>query len=635
MKTRFRQKFLLGLMLVTALFSLVSTSVFATGERAYLTPASGNSPPGGTFTVSVDGYVGGTPPSGGATSVAGTINFPVNLLKVISTDITNSSFPSASISPNNTNGSITFFQSTSGKSSLVNQTVHLFSIKFQALANGSASVQFGNVQYSTGAAATTGGVYTISTSTPTPVPTPTPKPTPTPTPKPTPKPTPTPTVESTPAPTNDSDGGLKIQDVSVIATRTENSIAWSLNNAVVTPTLKYGTTVDNLKDAGTIPKQPDGSYKLDLKDLQLGTQYYFTIKAVTSDRLEGATYNGTLTTRGYPVQLTVKQNNVLSPGAQIKIGGRTFSANSHAVVTTELGYGDFTASITPAGANTAQSVAFTVKQIPIPSSGNPTVQNIVLNIAATSALSTKTTASPLPTIIGVIVGSITLIGGVGFGAFYLRRRGAPTTAQQSGDVDTEQLRQAYGRDVETYTANTPQPNLDGGFPQPAVRADPVVTVTKDSTAMNAELPPDSTTSVTSLAQQMAAISPVTAPLPQALIDPTPLPPTQPTATEAQNLANVQTKQTNTTTVPGEANQSQQTESYADQPVPQAAAEETDALLPEIMAVESSEQMQDNDEPSAIYDASTGELEIIHHHGHAVVTQTPQTPLTTPTQQGAG
>lgn len=590
MKSQFRHKVLLGLMLITALFSLVPTSVFASGERAYLTPSSGTTQPGNTFTVSVDGYVGSTWWGAGATNVTGSISFPSNLLKVTSTSTNNSSFTSSTVTPNNGSGSISFTQTVPIWNAPSNQTVHLFTITFQSLANGTAPVQFGTVQYSTGAATTAGGTYTIVTPpppTPSPSPSPSPTPTPTPTPSSTPKPstkpsvkptpsptpTPTPTVENTPAPVVESDGGLKIEDVKVTATRSENSVTWSLNSPAAKPSLQYGTNKNSLKDASDIPQLEDGSYKFVFDDLKPGTLYYFTIKASTDDNLSGATYSGVLTTRGYPVQLKIEQNDLLVPGAKVTVGERSFVANKDGIVTTELSDGTFTASIVPPGDNNSHTATFVVKKITIPANGSPDVQNFTLNIATIGKSGESNSSSLIPMLIGGAVALLAVIGGIVGLLLFMKRRPREETQQQSVDIDTGQLRETYGTNVEKYMTNTPMPNLEADF------------------AGNVEQPP------------------------------VPVAPLQPV--EATSVPQPQPEQINTAPVPLQAQQPSTdfdprslpfpplASDITGQPDPvalqqQTTADETDATAQELAKVESSE-------PSAIYDAATGELDIIHHH----------------------
>ncbi len=611
-----RQKFSLGLLLFTALFSLVPTAVFAAGDSVYLTPPSGTSQPGNTFTVSADGNVGSS--WFGTSSVSGTITFPANLLKVNAVSSAGATFNvSSTVTPDNANGTISFNQYTNWWTGANNQTVHLFTVTFQSLANGTAPVNFSNVQYNTGAAAMAGGTYTVSTPPPPPTPSPSPSPSPAPkpsstpkpavTPKPSPVPTPStpPTVEETPAPVVDSDGGLKIENVKIIADRAENSVTWTVSNPAATPVLTYGTTKNGLKSDGIVSKQDDGSYSVVFTDLKPGALYYFMIKAATADNLQGATYSGVLTTRGYPIQLTIEQNNLLLPGAKVKIGERIFVANKNAIVTTELGDGSYTAIITGPGSTESHNATFVVVRKTIPKNGNPALQSFVLN-ATTVGTSSGLNSSLIPTIIGGAVAVMAAIGGI-IGLFILRRKKAAN--DDAANADTDLLAASYGDSVDELRNNTPLPNLDTAagvsLPPMDLSAEP---------EYQTELPPEQAVTAYQPADDMALtaepVAPVAVPFDPAAL---PLPPTVDPAMPIQ-------------------------QQYADEPTVVSQPDyQAEQLSQAVSQVESSEQITD-DEPSAVYDEATGELDIIHHHADEgissvpiveTVAEIPQEPLTQP------
>jgi hypothetical protein len=252
MKKKFLHQFLPGILICMAVLSLLPSGVFAAGPSMYVAPPLGTSQVGNTFTISVDGDV---PASAfGTHSASGTISFPSNILKVTNINANGSTFPDSTVTPNNNAGTISFSQGCPWWCAANNQTVHFFTVTFQSLAAGSAKVNFTGASYDGYAAGSTGGSYTVNavpvpTPTPTPTPSPrpstsvtpkptvTPKPSATPTPTPTPTPAVTPSPEETPAPEVESDGGLKISNVKVIATRLENSVSFAVNNAKATPTI--------------------------------------------------------------------------------------------------------------------------------------------------------------------------------------------------------------------------------------------------------------------------------------------------------------------------------------------------------------------------------------------------------------
>lgn len=641
MKSRFRQKLLLGLMLFTALFSLVPSRVFAVAGSIYFAPGGGSVINGSEFDVEVRGKVPNPGFWGGGTTTI--VSYDPTKLQVVSYNDTGGVFQSANTKNWNgtTSGTVKYTAQVYWNAPAVNDQ-KIISIKLKAIATGNATLSFGSgTSVNDGPTTGTPSTFTVLPATcpagqvgtppncATPAPSPSPSPTPKPSTKPTPKPpapvatpTPTPTVEETPAPVASSDGGLQIEDVKVTASRAENSVAWSLNNAAAKPTVLYGTNKNALQDAGEVTRLDDGSYKMTFKDLKLGTLYYFTIKASTDDNLLGASYSGVLTTRGYPVQLTIKQNNVLLEGATVVINGRTFKTNADSIVTAELSDGKFTAAITPAGSSDSQKADFTVKKLAVPANGNPETQSFTLNIETASGVPAENNDSSLPTIIGAVLGLIAL-GAAIFGFFVFKKKKQEEQGQvQSADVDTTQLQQAYGRDVQNFMTNTPEPNLEGSFaaasvPGPVPAPDPAV-------AAVAPLPEQAPQTTQPLIEP-PALSPLEA-APQALLpqeapapaqyDPglaaqPPLPPqpaVDPLLQTATNVTPIQFQPPAADTAPP------QTPPYAEPPA-ETAVNDNPALAQDVTRVEASEQpVADPDEPSAVYDAATGELDIIHHHG---------------------
>lgn len=586
MKKSFRQRLPLVFMALCAFAIVLSSPVaYAAGETAYLTPSSGTVQAGNRFTVSVDGRVGQSwwlwIPIG-ASSVEGSLSFPIQHLKVVSVDPAGSAFPNGSITPNNSTGKIDFNNSSSG--SYMNKNVHLFSITFQAVSAGSANITFGNVKYNIGSAATTGGNYTVTAAppAPTPTPTPSPSPTPSPTPKPsqipisTPRPSVAPvilpelSVEETPAPINESDGSIKISDVIVTANRQRNSVSWEVSDANATPTLMYGTSKSTIKSQAEATKQSDGSYQTVFKDLKLGTLYYFSIKVAATDNLRGGTYTDSFTTKGYPVQLTIQQNGLLLPGAKVTINERTFTANKEAVIITELGDGRHTATITPAGSSTPVTVEFSVEKKKIPTSGNPATQNIIVNAKTLGSTGESDKSSSQAIVIASIVAGVILLTGI-VGFIIFRRRSAANTFSQQ--IDADLLSSSYGPAINT-TANAPMPNLETVSvlpPEPSQYAS-----TTDTQVLSDQTGP--------LSMQNNDTNNVYDTIPEQQFSSLPLPPVDDALSDNTAVA-------------------------------QGVVDENQQLTQQLAQVESSEETV-LDEPSAVYDETTGELDIIHHSHHS-------------------
>ena len=590
-------KYIIGLFVLTALFSLIPSQAFAAGSTIYFTPASGSSQKGKTFTVSVNGYV--QPSWFGVGTISGKVTFPKNLLKVTNVNDSTSTFPNSTVTPNNSNGNITFEQSSEWYDRANDQTIHLFTITFQSLKAGTAAVNFSDVRYESGSPATSNGSYTITnppaptpSPSPSPTPKPTPKPSPSPTPKPTPKPSPSPSVTprptQTPAPTpaeeekeqptEESEGNLRIHNVVVNTTRQENSVSWTVNNPEAEMTFVYGETKESMERDTVITENDNGSYTAKLTDVKLGTLYYYTIRAATEDNLQGSTYSGSLTTRGYPVQLTIQQNGLLLPGAKVKIAGRSFTANNNAIVLTELSEGKHTATITPSDTGHSYEISFAVAKKTIPESGNPDIQSILLN-SKVEGVSSGLSGSLLPLLGGAALLAL-LIGSIAAVIIIQRRRA------QARIIDTD------------IDRNFLAANYDAEALQRSHRPEPQISTVNTSTEATSNMkaapdelsppPQDTDTGATVVApQQTQQVN--NQPSPQASL---------PSAASAPNPTSPQpSEEAVTQTYPS----NEAGGSYTDNTQPSAAE-----YAPDLVRVEAS------DEPAAIYNAANGELDIIHH-----------------------
>lgn len=594
-----------------AVVSIFPHRVHAVAGSVYFTPNGGSVRMGDQITVEVRGNVPDPGLWGGGATIV--VNYDASKLELVDRNDSGGAFRGANSRnwDGTKTGTVRYVAYYAINAPGVKNT-KIISMEFRAISTGSAPLSFGTINVNNGPTTGTNSTFNIIPLTcpagqigtppncstpPPPSPSPTPKPTTPSTPSTRPTPTPSPVVtveppvvdstESTPDPEVASDGGLKIEDVKATTTRQKNSVTWKLNRDNITPTIAFGTSKNAVTKAAETKLLEDGSYEAEFADLKPGTLYHFTIKAASSDSLQGATHSGTLTTRGYPVQLTIQQNGVLAPGAKAVINQRTFTANKDALIATELGEGQFTASITPSGSSTAHQVAFAVAKKTIPASGNPALQAFTLNAIIDGAGSDEN--DDLLLAIGGVIGGLGLIGGViGFLIFKRRQREA---SEETG-VDQDLLIANYGSSLETFretAANTPTPNLEAAPYSPSQET-PQVEQLNDSVVS---------------AQPLDA-QPITPPE-QSFPEPT-LPPSIDIAPPAFDPVGLP--------LPSQSPAPEQyVDQVAQQQVPPTYTEEEQSS-PELAQIESL-QVPENDEPSAIYDATTGELDIIHHHADTV------------------
>ncbi len=625
MKRLNRNRLFAGLLALIAVVSIFPARAFAVAGTVSLTPPGGTVILGNEITVEVRGNVPDPGLWGGGATIV--VNYDASKLQLTDRNDSGGAFRGANsrVWDGTGSGTVRYVAYYAINAPGVNGS-KIISMKFKAIATGSVVMSFGSsTNVNNGPTSGTSQTFTIipnvcpagqtgtppncvtpppPTPTPTPAPRPTtptnpsrPSPTPTPSASPQPSVTPAPTQEETPEPTTNSDGGLKIENIKSVTTRQRNSVTWTLNRDGITPTLTYGTSKNAATTKATVEQQDDGSYEAELPALKAGTLYHFTIKAASSDSLQGATYNGTFTTRGYPVQLTVQQNGVLAPGAKVTIGSRTFTANKNAIITAELGDGAFTASITPVGATAAYSAKFTVAKKQANASGSIELQSFVLNAAIDGSGNDDN-----DNLLLAIAGLVAVLLGIG-GAlwFFLAKRRQQETSE-NGSVDEDLLIANYGTALETYrtnnNGNTPAPNIEAAtYATPASISEQnnYSTETTPTLPQEASIAPQQPDYETAPEQQAPAQAPMESFSPESL----PLPPLQP-----------------------EGDAAQQTDPTSQTPMEYPVDEQ---ISPELTAIESM-PVAESEEPSAIYDAATGELDIIHRQtpGNQVPTTTEQT-----------
>lgn len=608
MKINILSKFLIGLVTLVVVLAIVPSQVFAVAGRVYFHP-TGDVDNGTQFTVEIRGDVPNPGPlffgvgrGGGATI---RVAYDPSKLQVVERNDTGGAFrPNNSQNWNGESAGIVRYESRILANAPGVDNKKIFSITFKAVAAGSTTLSFASANVNDGPTTGTASSFTIRNPVcpagqvgtypncapaPVQIPKPAPKPgsvatkTPTPSRAPVATPAPTPTVEETPAPTSDSDGGLSVENVKTSITRQKSTVTWSMNKPDIEPKLTYGLSKSNLKTEATIRKLSDGGFEATLSDIKPGTLYHFAIKAATADQLQAANYTGTFTSKGYPIQLTIKQNGFLAPGAKVKIGERTFTANKDAIITTELGDGTFEASVTPSGSNSAYSHPIVVKKVTIPQNGEPATQSFIIDITIKDE-----GASLGSSILPIILGVIGLAGIAGLIGFLLYRK--KNQSDNESAIDSDLLASNYGSAMSDSRTQTPIPNLGAQLP----------TLTQPNLAPADQTIVENQTSYSDLA---------TAPLNEPLY-----PPVDTTQQDIYTQAPPGNFALDQTTQVEPAND----DTYQPLPPETQNIQQDEQLAQSVVAVESIENDVVNDTSTfeeAIYHPETGELDIIHKTNH--------------------
>lgn len=376
---------------------------------------------GATITVNLKAYVE-SPSSPG--QVAGTVNYPAGILKVVATSTSGSSYGNPAISQ--ASGSVGFSGSINPGPSGLTQ---ILSITFQGVGAGNATLSYSgdSTINSAGANRNTTSITVINPN-PTPTPQPQPQPTPvTPQPQQPVVPTPPPAaVETPPTPTEVEDNTTEdesgfIQDVSITAGYNQATVTWKHSREATNSALMYGGSRTSVDTKAEATKQPDGSYSAILVGLKPGVRYYFTITSEGADKTT-ETWDSLVIARGYPVEIAVTENEAIAANATVRIGTVSRTTDKAGLAKIELAEGNYNATITT-GNKTVKTVSFSVVSKEVPDNGKaPDSQKYTFNLTSqTSSGGGIGGTSILTFVIVLFIGGAVLVLGV-LGYLSYRRR---------------------------------------------------------------------------------------------------------------------------------------------------------------------------------------------------------------------
>jgi len=445
---------LYGLIACLVVSLLPNQSVFADANKLYITPATSQMNINTTFSVNVRSYADTDATTG---STSGTVTFPANLLQITGISTSGSQYNAPSISQGS--GTIGFSASRSPASS---GSAQIFSITFKAIGAGSATVNFsGDSRVNTTTTTYTAGVYTIINPNPPATTTPiaTPKPSPsvvapvpvvtTPT---------TPSIEPTtsePVATPDPTG--LITGVSVNPLYESSTVSWSVNATNAGSTFMYGASSSQLDKKADVSKKADGTFMATVTGLTPGNRYYFVISG-SGDGGKSGTYSDTIITAGFPVTMTITENNVPAKNAQIKIGNRSYTAGSDGKKTIGLAAGSYTGTITTETASL--NINLTVAAKTIPKDGTaPESQAVSYNLSSSPLAQAPGSENSIFAFVGVLLAG-TVVLGLGFVGFmaYRRRRFESGSPSHAASAPTVVIQDGYDwrNQVPNYQNNIQQ-----------------------------------------------------------------------------------------------------------------------------------------------------------------------------------
>lgn len=423
------------LLVVSLMVSLIpSKLVFAADpNQLFISPASSQMNIGTTFTVNIKSYVASGQSTsklcGGVTyqtanNVCGSVTYPAGQLKIVANGISTNGTAYESPSISQGNGTIGF--SSGVRTQTGSNIAQVFAVTFQAIGAGNATVGFGNGSQVNGATTLfKSGVYTITN--PTPVQSSAPpkasspaKPSPSPVTVVTTTPSPQPDTATEIEPQSSPDPTGVIDEVSVDPFYSTSTVSWRVNAPNPTATVTYGTKSTQLDKNATISKKQDGTFTATLTGLTPGVRYYFAI-AASGDGGKAGNYSGTIITRGFPILLTITENNIAAKNAQVKIGSsfnRTASADGK--VAAGLASGSYSGTITTDTASLTINLTVETKTLPADGKAPPS-QTFSYNLTSSPLEQGPGSGFTILSFIGALLGG-TVILGFGFFGFLIYRR---------------------------------------------------------------------------------------------------------------------------------------------------------------------------------------------------------------------
>ncbi len=472
-------------MAMTLCFTLLPTSLaFADANKLYVTPTTSQMNINTTFTVNVRSYSESDQSVGSAN---GMLNYSSVQLQVTGISLSGSDYGSPSITQGSS--SIGF---TASRNPAPSGNAQVFAVTFKAKAAGTATVSFTNDSLVNNTTTSySAGTYTITDPNP-PTSTPSSTPKPSTTPKPTPVTTPPVTTQEPSQSPNTSDTNVKpdptgiIDGVVVNPLYSSATVSWKINANNPTSTISYGPSLSQLDKQGTVKKKDDGTFTTTLTGLTPGLRYSFTIAGSGTGTASGS-YSGTIVTQGFPVVISITENNIAVKSAQIKIGSSSYSVTG-GKITLGLAAGSYSGTIVTDTASLA--INLTVEAKNVPADGNaPEAQPLSFNLVSSPLEGGPGSSFSIFAFIGVLIGGTAILGIAFFIFVNIRRRRFEADSYSSSYTPTSTVIVEDGYDWHNEEVQQPvsQPPLSS---TPSAERETQPSVHTNSVYLNEEEPLD-------------------------------------------------------------------------------------------------------------------------------------------------
>lgn len=454
-KLLFMPRFVSLLMVVCALVSLIPAGIArADANQLIVTPNPHSMRVGEEQSFSIKAYIDS---SVSPQSAVGTVTFPPGQLQA--KNPASSSGWSGNPAINQGQGTISFNMS---RNSSTTGFSTVFTVTFRATSGGTAVIGFGgDSRVNNETTSYKSAVISITNPAPAqssaPKPSTAPKPSVAPVPIVSSTPSPTPTTTPDPQPTPDPTG--VVDSVLIKSFYNSATIAWSVNVTNPTSTLQYGSKASTLDKQATVTKTADGSYTTTIPGLEPGNRYYFSING--SGGGKSGTYSGTIVANGYPVTVTVTENNIAVKGAQVKVGSRTYSTSSNGKASFGLATGNYKITITTETASQTFDLAVAKKAI-LESGSPPESQTFAFNLSSSALAQGPGSGATIMAFVGaLLVGTILItLGFFGVTAYKRRRFESGDTSSVSQPSPTVIIDDGYDWHKDTTPQRPPLSPID-------------------------------------------------------------------------------------------------------------------------------------------------------------------------------
>lgn len=249
-------------------------------------------------------------------------------------------------------------------------------------------------------------------------------------------------------------------------------LAWDMRNGLTEPKVQFAKVGETLRDTPEGPKIENSKASITLSRLVPFTEYKVTITGKNA-KDETAKYSGIVRTRGYPVEIVIRQLDSPRSAAKVTLGGKSDTTDSYGLVKLESPSGKIPVQIEIGEVNETHTID--VKNATIDeSTGAFRKQEFTINISPPPA-------TPWWVYALIAAGGLAVAGGVGFVVWRKLRRGKAQTVAAASPASSDPF--------QNLSSPAPAPGQPIPISGPTVDTQPAATPPTPETAPPAPVEP--------------------------------------------------------------------------------------------------------------------------------------------------